>query len=153
MKFMVNGALTVGTLDGANVEMAQVLGEENIFIFGLKATEAETLKNKGYNPRDYIERNGVLREIFKLMGENFFEPHIPGLFSPIIESLTQADPFLVCADFESYCRIQDKISTTYLNRDEWIKKSIINVSKSGYFSSDRTIREYAKDIWKIPVFN
>ena len=149
MKFMVNGALTVGTLDGANVEMAQRLGEENIFIFGLKAHEVEDLKNRGYNPRDYIERNDVLREIFKMIGENFFGPHTPGIFSPIIGSLTQSDPFLVCADFESYCRIQDQISTAYLNRDEWIKKSIINVSKSGYFSSDRTIREYAKDIWKV----
>ena len=151
MKFMVNGALTVGTLDGANVEMAQVLGEENIFIFGLKAHEVEALKNRGYNPKGYIERNPVLREIFKLMGGNFFSPYTPGLFSPIIDSLTQSDPFLVCADFESYCRIQDQISKMYLNRDEWIKKSIINVSKSGYFSSDRTIREYTRDIWKIPV--
>lgn len=151
MKFMVNGALTVGTLDGANVEMAQIVGEENIFIFGLKAQEVQDLKNRGYNPGEYIQRNSMLREIFKLMGGNFFSPHTPGIFSPIIESLTVLDPFLVCADFESYCRIQDQISTAYLNRDEWIKKSIINVSKSGYFSSDRTIREYAGDIWKVPL--
>ena len=150
MKFMVNGALTVGTLDGANVEMAKMVGDENIFIFGLKAHEVEALKNRGYNPRDYIDRNPMLREIFKLIGGNFFSPYTPGLFSPIIDSLSQCDPFLVCADFESYCQIQDKISTMYLNRDEWVKRSIINVSRSGYFSSDRTIREYARDIWKIP---
>ncbi|MBF0503582.1 MAG: glycogen/starch/alpha-glucan phosphorylase [Candidatus Omnitrophica bacterium] len=153
MKFMVNGALTVGTLDGANVEMAQVVGDENIFIFGLKTHEVQALKNRGYNPREFIERNAVLREIFRLIGANFFCSQAPGIFSPIIESLSQYDPYLVCADFESYCKIQDQISTMYLNRDEWIKKSIINVSKSGFFSSDRTIREYAKDIWKVPVKN
>ncbi len=151
MKFMVNGALTVGTMDGANIEMAQLVGEDNIFIFGLKAAEVEALKNRGYNPGDFIGNNPMLREIFKLIEGNFFSPYTPGLFSPIVESLTQADPFLVCADFESYCQTQDQISKTYLNRDEWVKKCIINVSRSGYFSSDRAIREYAKDIWKVPV--
>ncbi|MBF0489813.1 MAG: glycogen/starch/alpha-glucan phosphorylase [Candidatus Omnitrophica bacterium] len=151
MKFMVNGALTIGTLDGANVEMSKIVGEDNIFIFGLKTQEVEALKQKGYNPREYIERYRMLWEILNLIQRNFFSPYNPGLFNPIIDSITQSDPYLVCADFESYCQMQDKVSTMYLNRDEWIKKSIINVSKSGYFSSDRTIREYAKDIWKIPV--
>ncbi len=151
MKFMVNGALTVGTLDGANVEMTKVVGDENIFIFGLKAHEVESLKHKGYHPRPYIDQSPMLHEIFRLIQGDFFSPNSPGLFSPIIHSIMHHDPFLVCADFDSYCQTQDQISRMYLNKDEWIRKSIINVSKSGYFSSDRTIREYAKDIWRVPV--
>ncbi len=151
MKFMFNGALTIGTLDGANVEMAQEVGDENIFIFGLKADEVAHLKQKGYHPKGYIDRCALLREIFQMVQGDFFSPHSPGLFSPILHALMQDDQFLVCADFESYCQTQDKVSKMYLNKDEWIKKSIINVSKSGYFSSDRTIREYAKEIWRIPV--
>ncbi|MBF0570290.1 MAG: glycogen/starch/alpha-glucan phosphorylase [Candidatus Omnitrophica bacterium] len=151
MKFMMNGALTVGTLDGANVEMAQEVGDENIFIFGLRAHEVESLKHNGYNPQQYIDQNPMLREIFKLIQSSFFSPHDGNLFTPIVESLKTCDPFLVCADFESYCQTQDQISKMYMNKDEWAKKSIINVAQSGFFSSDRTIREYAKEIWNIPV--
>jgi len=151
MKFMMNGALTIGTLDGANIEMAGVVGQENIFIFGLKAHEVEALKHKGYHPQSYIEKNPVLKEIFKLMHSGFFSPHDIKLFSPLVQSLSHHDPYLVCADFESYCQAQDEVSRLYLDRDEWTKKSIINVAQSGYFSSDRTIREYAKELWNIPV--
>jgi starch phosphorylase len=151
MKFMMNGALTIGTLDGANIEMAGVVGDENIFIFGLKAHEVEALKHKGYHPNQYIEKNPMLKEIFKLIGSGFFSPHDVKLFVPIVHSLMHHDPYLVCADFESYCQTQDEISKMYLNKEEWTKKSIINVAQSGYFSSDRTIREYAKEIWNIPV--
>jgi starch phosphorylase len=151
MKFMMNGALTVGTLDGANIEIAQAVGEENIFIFGLKAHEVETLKQKGYDPRQTIEQSPMLKEIFKLIDGGFFSPRDARLFAPIVQSLTGQDPYLVCADFESYCQVQERISKMYLNKDEWTKKSIINVAQSGYFSSDRAIREYAKDIWNVPV--
>jgi len=151
MKFMMNGALTIGTLDGANIEMAQVVGEENIFIFGLKANEVEALKHKGYHPQKYIDKNSMLKEIFKLIHSGFFSPEDSKLFTPILQTLTQHDPYFVCADFESYCRTQDEVSKLYLDRDEWTQKSIINVAQSGYFSSDRTIREYAKDVWDIPV--
>jgi starch phosphorylase len=153
MKFMMNGALTVGTLDGANIEIAQAVGEENIFIFGLKAHEVETLKNKGYRPQQYIEQNPMLKEIFKLIHSGFFSPQDVKLFAPIVQSLAHHDPYLVCADFGSYCQTQDVISKTYLKKDEWTKKSIINVAQSGFFSSDRTIREYAKEVWNIPVNN
>ena len=151
MKFMMNGALTIGTLDGANIEMAQQVGEDNIFIFGLKAHEVEALKHQGYNPNQYIEKNPMLKEIFKLIAGGFFSPHESNLFAPIVQSLTQYDPYLICADFESYCQTQDRVSNLYLNKDEWAKKSIINVAQSGFFSSDRTIREYAKEVWNVPV--
>jgi starch phosphorylase len=131
--------------------MAQVVGDENIFIFGLKTPEVESLKNKGYHSWEFIERSAVLKEIFQLIRGDFFSQNAPGLFMPIVQSLTQDDPFLVCADFESYCQTQDKISRLYMNKDQWVEKSIINVSRSGFFSSDRTIGEYAKDIWKVPV--
>jgi len=151
MKFMMNGALTIGTLDGANIEIAQKVGDENIFIFGLKAHEVQALKDKGYHPQHYIDQNPMLKEIFKLIHSGFFSPHDHKLFAPIIQALTHHDPYLVCADFESYCQTQDAVSKMYLNKDEWAKRSIINVAQSGYFSSDRTIREYAKEIWKISV--
>jgi len=151
MKFMMNGALTIGTLDGANIEIAKMVGEDNIFIFGLKAHEVESLKQNGYHPRQFIEKSPMLQEIFKLIESGFFSPHDLKLFSPIVQALTEHDPYLVCADFDSYCQAQDAISRMYLNKDEWTKKSIINVAQSGFFSSDRTIREYAKDIWKVPT--
>jgi starch phosphorylase len=151
MKFMMNGALTIGTLDGANIEIAEKVGLENIFIFGLKSQEVESIKQNGYNPHQYIEQSPMLKEIFKLIQSGFFSPHDPNLFDPILNSLMEYDPYLVCADFESYCQTQDKVSKMYLNKEEWATKSIINVAQSGFFSSDRTIREYAKEIWKVPV--
>ena len=149
MKFMVNGALTVGTLDGANIEIAEAVGKENIFIFGLKADEIESLRCRGYNPNEYIERCQSLKEIIGLIGSNFLSPVEFGLFSPIVESLTASDSFFICADFEGYLDIQGRVSETYKKRADWIKKSIENVARSGKFSSDRTIADYAKDIWKI----
>jgi len=151
MKFMMNGALTIGTLDGANIEMAQMTGEDNIFIFGLKAHEVGELRQKGYDPRQYIDDNPMLKEIIAFIQSGSFSPQDVKLFLPIVESLVYHDPFMVCADFESYCKTQEKVSRMYLNKDEWAQKSIINVAQSGFFSSDRTIREYAKDIWKVPV--
>ncbi len=149
MKFMINGALTIGTLDGANIEIAELVGEENIFIFGLKANEVESLKQSGYRPAEFIERSPVLKEIFNLISNNFFSAYRPGLFSAIVDSLYNVDHFMICADFDSYCKMQDLVSKEYQDREKWIKKSIINVAKSGKFSSDRTIQEYAKDIWKV----
>jgi len=151
MKFMLNGALTIGTLDGANIEMAQFLEPENIFIFGLKSHEVEQLKGHGYNPQEYIHQSPVLKEIFHLLTSHFFCPYNPGLFDPIIQSLSYSDPFLLCADFPSYAEAQDRVSYLYQSKEEWTKRSIVNVAKAGHFSSDRTIQEYARDIWKVPV--
>ncbi|MDD5423411.1 MAG: glycogen/starch/alpha-glucan phosphorylase, partial [Candidatus Omnitrophica bacterium] len=150
MKFMVNGALTIGTLDGANIEIGKAVGHENIFIFGLKAQEIEKIRGRGYRPQDYIDRSPALGEIFHLINSNFLSPVEFGLFDPIVQSLIYTDYFFVCADFDNYCKVQDSVSKLYKDQTEWTKKSIINVAKSGKFSSDRTIEEYAKDIWRVP---
>ncbi len=151
MKFMINGALTIGTLDGANIEMAQKVGRDNIFIFGLKADEVHALKTKGYHPKEFIDGYAPLADVIKLISSNFFSPYQPGLFDPLIHSIYEADPFLICADFESYCKTQDMVSKVFEDQTQWTKKSIHNVAHAGFFSSDRTIREYAKDIWGIKV--
>ncbi|MBN1522476.1 MAG: glycogen/starch/alpha-glucan phosphorylase [Candidatus Aureabacteria bacterium] len=149
MKFMVNGALTIGTLDGANIEMAEEVGKDNIFIFGLKTDEIQSLRQNGYNPNDFVDRSQELKDVIRLVRSNFFSHISPGLFDPIVNILLGRDPFFVCADFESYCKMQDRVSEEYREQEEWTKKSIINVAKSGKFSSDRTIKEYAEDIWGV----
>ncbi|MDD5456836.1 MAG: glycogen/starch/alpha-glucan phosphorylase [Candidatus Margulisbacteria bacterium] len=154
MKFALNGALTIGTLDGANVEIMQEVGKENIFIFGLKAPEVEDLKKKNYNPKPYIEKNEILKEIMQLIQTGFFEPGQPEIFRPIYNSLTYQDPFMVIADFESYIKCQERVSDEFLDKDKWARKSIINVANMGKFSSDRSITDYNKNIWKItPIIN
>lgn len=150
MKFMVNGALTVGTWDGANIEMAEAVGEGNIFTFGLKADQVGDLKSRGYNPQDFIDRSPMLVQIFQMIESGFFSPVDPGAFSGIVHNLMNYDPYLVCADFDDYCRVQELITEQYLRPDEWTSKSILNVARSGKFSSDRTITEYAREIWGIP---
>ena len=150
MKMMMNGALTVGTFDGANIEIAEAVGMDNIFIFGLNVDDIKKLKENGYLPQGYIERDAILKEIIHLIQNNFFSPVDYNLFGPIIDELTFSDPYFFCADFDSYCATQDKVSSLYHNINDWTKKSIINVAKSGKFSSDRTIREYAKEIWNVP---
>jgi starch phosphorylase len=152
MKFMMNGALTVGTYDGANIEIAEAVGPENIFMFGLKADEVFALKGRGYDANAFIQRSPRLREIFAMIRSNFFSPMEPGIFEPLVQSL-MSDPYLVCADFEAYCAMQAKISEEYQDRDAWTEKAIFNVAKAGRFSSDRTIEEYSRDIWNIPVQN
>ena len=151
MKFMANGALTVGTLDGANIEMADEVGYDNIFTFGLKIKEVQALRVSGYDPQKYIQNSPMLSEVIKLIETDFFSSKKPGLFSPLVGSLLGADPFLVCADFDEYCKIQNVISENYKNTEDWTRKAIVNVAKSGKFSSDRTISEYAKYIWDIPL--
>jgi starch phosphorylase len=150
MKFMMNGALTIGTYDGANIEIAEAVGEDNIVIFGLRLEEIEKILASGYNPQDYINRSMVLKEIIGLIQNNFFSLDQPNLFAPLLDSLFCGDRYFVCADFDDYCAKQEKASRLYADKKEWTKRSIINVARSGRFSSDRTIKEYAKDIWNIP---
>ncbi|MDD5136571.1 MAG: glycogen/starch/alpha-glucan phosphorylase, partial [Candidatus Omnitrophica bacterium] len=150
MKFMVNGALTIGTLDGANIEIAEAVGKDNIFIFGLKADEIEELRYRGYNPNEFIERSQPLRETLHLIQSNFLSPVEFGLFDSILHNVTSSDPFFICADFDRYLDAQGAVSDIYRKRTEWTKKSILNVARSGKFSSDRTIAEYAKGIWGVP---
>ena len=149
MKFMLNGAVTIGTWDGANIEIAEEVGDENIFIFGLKANEVRDALSQGYNPREYIKNNPILEEALNLIRKNFFSQFEPNIFKPLYDSLIWYDPYMVFADFEDYLFAQEKVSASYVNQEEWVKKSIMNTAKSGKFSSDRTIREYADDIWKI----
>jgi starch phosphorylase len=147
MKFSLNGALTIGTLDGANIEIMEEVGKENMFIFGLTAEEVKQLKRSGYRPAEYYERNPDLKKIIDMISSGYFSPSNQDLFKPIVESLLGVDSFLVLADFDAYVRCQARVSKEYLNAEEWTRKSILNVSGMGKFSSDRSISQYAGDIW------
>lgn len=149
MKFTLNGALTIGTMDGANIEIREEVGEENIFIFGLLADEVVKLKSSGYNPRTYYERNKMLKRVVDMISSDFFSKNEPGIFKPIIDSLMGVDYYCLFADYQSYVDAQDEVSKLYLNQDEWTKKAILNVARVGKFSSDRSIKEYAEKIWKV----
>jgi len=150
MKFALNGALTIGTLDGANIEIKEAVGEENIFIFGLNDREVAEKKRRGYNPWDDYHQDHELKRVLDAIRDGFFSPDDPGRFRPIFDSLMQkGDPYMLLADFTSYMACQDRVDACYRDPVEWTRKSIRNVAKMGYFSSDRTIREYANDIWGV----
>lgn len=151
MKLMANGALTIGTFDGANIEIGEAVGRDNIFFFGLTVEQLRRLADGRYRPQEYIGRLPALKEIAGLVKNNFFSTLEQGLFDPILQSLTGADTYFLCADFESYCAAQNKAGQFFLDKEAWAKKSIINVAKSARFSSDRTIKEYAREIWKVPL--
>lgn len=150
MKFALNGALTVGTLDGANVEMAEEIGAENMFIFGLNSTEVSSLKASGYKARDYYEKDPELKRVVDSLLDDSWCPDEPGIFAPIFNSLlSDGDPYLNLADFRAFVEASAKVDLLYKNRDEWVKKAIMNIARIGKFSSDRAIQEYAEDIWNI----
>ncbi len=149
MKFALNGALTIGTLDGANIEIGEEVGEDNIFIFGLKADEVANLKASGYNPRDYYQKSAELTGVMDLIGSGFFSPENPDLFKPIYDSLMNHDEYLLLADFDDYVTCQDRVSEVYRNQNKWTEMAILNVARMGKFSSDRTIQEYCDDIWNV----
>jgi starch phosphorylase len=149
MKFTLNGALTIGTMDGANIEIREEVGEENIFIFGLLADEVVKLKTSGYNPRSYYESNKMLKRVIDMIGSDFFNKNEPGLFKSIIDGLLGVDYYCLLADYQAYVDAQDKVSNLYMNSDEWTKMAILNVARVGKFSSDRSIKEYAEKIWKV----
>ena len=149
MKFALNGALTIGTLDGANVEMEEEFGADNIFIFGLKADEVANLKASGYNPRDYYQKSAELTGVMDLIASGFFSPENPDLFKPIYDSLMNHDEYLLLADFDDYVACQDRVSEVYRDQNKWTEMAILNVARMGKFSSDRTIQEYCDDIWDV----
>jgi starch phosphorylase len=150
MKFMLNGALTIGTLDGANVEMAEEVGNDNIFIFGMTVDEVEALRNKGYNPREYYEKNAELKLCLDQIQGGFYSPEDPNLFHDIVDVLlNRGDHYMLLADYESYVKAQEKVDRLYMNPLEWSKKCLLNIAASGKFSSDRTISDYARDIWNV----
>ncbi|MDX2470866.1 MAG: glycogen/starch/alpha-glucan phosphorylase [SAR324 cluster bacterium] len=150
MKFALNGALTIGTLDGANVEMEEEVGSENIFIFGKTTDEIHALQRDGYNPREYYDNDADLRRILDMISSGYFNPNEPDLFKPLIDGLLGGgDPFCLLADFRAYIECQDKVSDAYRDQTKWTKMSILNVARMGKFSSDRTIEQYATEIWDV----
>jgi len=149
MKFMINGALTIGTLDGANVEMREEAGPENFFLFGLTVDEVEAVKARGYRSGDYIDCNDELGAVLDLIADGTFSHGDTEVFRPLVDNLRYADPFLVCADFASYMACQEQVSAAWQDRDAWTKMSILNTARSGKFSSDRAIAEYCDDIWSV----
>jgi starch phosphorylase len=148
MKFAMNGAVTIGTLDGANVEIREEVGAENFFLFGLTTPEVEQQKRDGYDPRVFYEANANLRETIDSLTSGEFSHGDRSLFEPLVNSLLTSDEYMLLADYQSYIDSQERVSQAYKNPDEWTRMSILNVARIGKFSSDRSIRDYCADIWK-----
>jgi starch phosphorylase len=151
MKFALNGALTIGTLDGANVEIREHVGDDNIVIFGLTADEVAERRSAGHDPRQIIEQSGELRGVLEAVGGGVFSPGDAGRFRGLVDSLYNSDWFMVAADFAAYAAAQRKVDALWNDRALWADKTIRNTANMGWFSSDRTIREYARDIWNVPT--
>lgn len=149
MKLALNGALTICTLDGANIEMKEEIGDENIFVFGLQAGEVEELRRNGYSPRSYYQSNQELARIIDMIATGFFTPWCGDRFHGLVRNLLEVDKYMILADYAGYVSCQERVSSLYIDPDEWTRKSIINVAGMGKFSSDRTIREYAEEIWDV----
>ena len=149
MKFALNGALTIGTLDGANVEIRQEVGAENFFLFGLNAEEVRSMKAGGYNPRDYYASNATLKEAIDLIGAGHFSQGDKNLFAPLVDALLAHDYYLLLADFQAYFDCQERVSTVFQDQEAWTRMSILNVARIGKFSSDRSIRDYCSRVWKV----
>jgi starch phosphorylase len=148
MKFAMNGALTIGTLDGANIEIREEVGAENFFLFGLTAQEVQERKAEGYNPRTYYESNPQLKEILDGLAGGEFSRDDRGLFEPLLQSLLTRDDYMLLADYQSFVECQDRVAQAFKDRDRWTRMSILNVARIGKFSSDRSIRDYCSEIWK-----
>ena len=149
MKFALNGALTIGTLDGANVEILEVVGEENFFLFGRTEEEVEALRREGYDPRKIYEQSLELKKALDMIATGAFSPEAPGLFRPIVDSLlSHGDYYMVLADYEDYINAQRRVEDAYLDAAGWTRMSILNTAHMGMFSSDRAVMEYADNIWK-----
>jgi starch phosphorylase len=150
MKFALNGALTIGTLDGANIEIRENVGAENIFIFGHTTAEVAEIKSSGYDPTRYYEETPLLKQVLDQIGEGYFSPDDPHRFRPIFDSLLRyGDNYLLLADYQSYIAAQGKVDALYRRPSDWATKAILNVAGMGPFSSDRTIRDYANEIWGV----
>jgi starch phosphorylase len=149
MKLQLNGALTIGTLDGANLEIMEEAGKDNIFIFGLTAQEVDE-RRPGYRPREIYDRDEEIRTAVDLIDRDFFSMLEPGIFKPLTQALLDhGDHYMLLADFRDYIQTQDQVDAAYQDRTGWIRKAILNVARAGKFSSDRTIREYATEIWHV----
>jgi starch phosphorylase len=149
MKFALNGALTIGTMDGANVEIREEVGDENIFIFGLLADEVVKLKSSNYNPKAYYGKNKQLKQVVDMLSSNYFNSKEPGIFDDMVRGLMNVDYYCLFADYQAYIDEQDKVAQLYQDQKEWTVKSIYNVARVGKFSSDRSVSEYTKKVWKV----
>jgi len=149
MKLSLNGALTIGTLDGANVEIQEEVGPENIFIFGMTVEEVTALVKKGYKPESYYQANDELRVVVDWIGSNYFTPDEPGCLRMLCDNLIHSDPFLVLADFQAYSDCHKLVDAAFKDKARWAKMAILNTARMGKFSSDRTISQYASEIWKL----
>jgi starch phosphorylase len=151
MKFAMNGALTIGTLDGANVEIREQVGAENFFLFGRSAEEIAALRHD-YRPWEIIQDTPELPEVLRLVEQGHFSNGDTDLFRPLLENLTGRDPFFVLVDFHDYLRAQDQVSQVWADRQRWNRMSLLNTARTGFFSSDRSIRDYAERIWRAEAF-
>jgi starch phosphorylase len=149
MKFSLNGALTIGTLDGANVEIREEVGADNFFLFGLNAGQVLEEKSTGYTPHEYYQQNPKLREVIDFIASGALAGGNTELFRPLVDNLMWNDAFLVMADYQDYINCQQQVSALWLDQEAWSRKSILNVAHMGKFSSDRSIREYCGQIWKV----
>jgi starch phosphorylase len=150
MKMALNGALTMGTLDGANIEILEAVGRENMFIFGLNSEQVAALRAGGYDPRRHYQSDPELRKALDMIATGYFSPREPWLFSPIVSALLdQGDYYMVLADYRAYVTAQEDASRLFLNPDEWARRSILNTANMGRFSSDRAVLEYAEEIWHV----
>jgi starch phosphorylase len=149
MKFALNGALTVGTLDGANVEIRERVGADNFFLFGLSADEVFALKESGYNPMDYYNGNAELKGVIDSISSGQFSDGDIELFRPIVDSLLLRDEYLLLTDFQSYVDCCEQAAKAYKDEERWTRMSILNTARCGFFSSDRTIRQYCEEIWRV----
>jgi starch phosphorylase len=153
MKFSMNGALTIGTLDGANVEIREEVGADNFFLFGLTTEEAQNLKVRGYNPRSYYESNSNLKETIDQISSGVFSHGDRELFRPLVDSFLNRDEYMLLADYQSYVECQDLVSKSFKDNRSWTHMSILNVARMGKFSSDRSIRDYCNNIWRVKSLN
>jgi len=146
---MMNGALTIGTMDGANVEMCEEMGRENMFVFGMVEDEVEALRQSGYNAWDYYNKLPELKQVIDQISSGFFSSGDPDVFKDVINVLMNHDRFFALADYEAYIKCQDEVNAVYSNPAEWAKMCLMNIASGGKFSSDRTIAEYATDLWGV----
>ena len=149
MKFSLNGALTIGTLDGANIEIREAVGAENFFLFGCTTEQIEVLAREGRSPTSFVDNNPELQEVIQLIRSGLFSRGDTGLYQPLLDSLIHNDPFFVFADAASYAVCQQQVAKAFRDEEEWGRMSILNTVHMGWFSSDRSIREYCEDIWKL----
>jgi starch phosphorylase len=149
MKLALNGALTIGTLDGANIEIRQRVGDDNIFIFGLTAEEVAERRRRGPRARETLDGLPVLQEVLDAVAYGVFSPDEPQRYRDLVDDLTGNDHFMVTADFAAYAVMQRQVSARWLDRGAWWRASVLNTANVGWFSSDRAIREYAEDIWNV----